>query len=238
LKRELLETGTKMETNHCTAACEPSPPTTNVVRQPAAITREQRESKNDHRGAVVWLTGLPGSGKSTIARSAEQMLHDHGLQTVTLDGDNIRLGLCSDLGFSDADRDENVRRVAETAKLFLDQGNVVIVALVSPARRAREKVKEVIPADDFLEVYCRCPLSVCERRDPKGHYARAKQGDILNFTGLSARYEEPLEPALLLSTDMESAEESVRRLTKLVLERCNAVADQGSRSAGLAFSRG
>jgi adenylylsulfate kinase len=215
-----------MQKSHRTTAREPSSSTNNVVRQPAAVTREQRESRNDHRGAVVWLTGLPGSGKSTIARSAERILHDLGLQTITLDGDNIRLGLCSDLGFSEADRNENVRRVAETARLFLDQGNVVIVALVSPVREAREKIKEVIPAKDFLEVYCRCPLSVCEQRDPKGHYARAKRGDISNFTGLSSLYEEPLEPALLLSTDTESAEESVLRLTELVLEQCKAAAVQ------------
>ncbi|QIN62872.1 putative adenylyl-sulfate kinase [Caballeronia sp. SBC1] len=216
-----------METTHLTSTHEPSSPATNVVTQPSAVTREQRESRNDHRGAVVWLTGLPGSGKSTIARSAERILHDLGLQTVTLDGDNIRLGLCADLSFSAADRNENVRRVAETAKLFLDQGNVVIVALVSPVRQAREKIKEVIPAKDFLEVYCRCPLSICEQRDPKGHYARAKRGEISNFTGLSSFYEEPLEPALLLRTDAESAEESVRRLSELVLEQCKAVKVQG-----------
>jgi adenylylsulfate kinase len=212
-----------MQLIHHTTTREPSLPATNVIRQPPAVTREQRESRNDHRGAVVWLTGLPGSGKSTIARSVERILHDRGLQTVSLDGDNMRLSLCSDLGFTDADRNENVRRVAETAKLFLDQGNVVIVALVSPMRQAREKIKEVIPAKDFLEVYCCCPLSICEQRDPKGHYARAKRGDIPNFTGLSSLYEEPLEPALLLNTNTESAEESVCRLTELVLEQCKAV---------------
>ena len=209
-----------MQKSHLTKIHEPSSIAISVVRQPSAITREKRESRNNHRGAVVWLTGLPGSGKSTVARSAERILHDLGLQTVTLDGDNMRLGLCSDLSFSDADRDENVRRVAETAKLFLDQGNVVIVALVSPLRQAREKIKAVIPTDDFVEVYCRCPLSICEQRDPKGHYARAKRGEILNFTGLSSLYEEPLKPTLLLKTDTESIEESVLRLTELVLEKC------------------
>ncbi|WP_083638010.1 adenylyl-sulfate kinase [Caballeronia sordidicola] len=209
-----------MQKSHLTKIHEPASIAISVVRQPSAVTREKREFRNNHRGAVVWLTGLPGSGKSTVARSAERILHDLGLQTVTLDGDNMRLGLCSDLGFSDADRDENVRRAAETARLFLDQGNVVIVALVSPLRQAREKIKEVIPADDFVEVYCRCPLSICEQRDPKGHYARAKRGEILNFTGLSSLYEEPLEPTLLLKTDTESIEESVLRLTELVLEKC------------------
>lgn len=199
-------------------------PATNVIRQPSAVTREQRQLRNDHRGMVVWLTGLPGSGKSTIARSVELILHDRGLQTVCLDGDNMRLGLCSDLEFTYADRNETVRRVAETAKLFLDQGNVVLVALVSPLRQAREKIKEIIPSDDFLEVYCCCPLAVCEQRDPKGHYARANRGSLSNFTGLSSLYEEPLKPVLLLSTNTESVEESVSRLTKLVLERSKLVA--------------
>jgi len=215
-----------MKPNSITSAPNSSARGNHVVRQSSAVTRDQRESRNDHRGVVVWLTGLPGSGKSTIARSAERILYDLGLQTVTLDGDNMRLGLCSDLGFSDADRNENVRRVAETAKLFLDQGNVVIVALVSPVRRAREEIKAVIPTEDFVEVYCRCPLPICQQRDPKGHYARAKQGEIANFTGVSSLYEEPLEPALLLSTDTESVEESVHRLTERVLEQCKAVSVQ------------
>jgi len=166
---------------------------------------------------------MPGSGKSTIARSTERILYDQGLQTVTLDGDNVRLGLCSDLGFSDTDRNENVRRVAEAAKLFLDQGMIVIVALVSPVRRAREQIKEMIASEDFLEIYCRCPSAVCQQRDPKGHYARAKHGEISNFTGISSLYEEPLKPALLLNTDTETAQESVLRLTTLVLSKCKAV---------------
>ncbi|CAN7746633.1 adenylyl-sulfate kinase [Caballeronia sp. LjRoot29] len=201
-----------------------SAPSSNVVGQPVAVSRAQREARNGHRGAVVWLTGLPGSGKSTIARATEQTLYDHGLQTATLDGDNIRLGLCTDLGFSEKDRNENVRRVAETAKMFLDQGIVVIVALVSPVRHARELIKQMVPNGDFLEIYCRCPLSVCQTRDPKGHYARAKRGEIANFTGISSIYEEPLKPALLLNTDTQTSDESVRQLTALVLEKCEITA--------------
>lgn len=200
-----------------------SAPSVNVVGQPVAISRVQREARNGHRGVVVWLTGLPGSGKSTIARATEQSLYDQGLQTAILDGDNIRLGLCSDLGFSEEDRNENVRRVAETAKLFLDHGIVVIVALVSPVREARERIKQMIPSGDFLEIYCRCPLSVCQRRDPKGHYARAKLGEIAQFTGVSSTYEEPLKPALLLNTDTQTSDESVRQLTALVLEKCEVI---------------
>jgi len=212
-----------METSRCTHENTFASPSANIVRQPAAVTRAHRELKNGHRAAVVWLTGLPGSGKSTIAHAAERILYDLGLQTVTLDGDNVRLGLCSDLGFSDADRNENVRRVAETAKLFLDQGTVVIVALVSPVRHAREQIKQVIRLDDFFEIYCSCPLSVCEQRDPKGHYARAKRGEIANFTGFSSLYEEPLQPALVLNTEMQTAEESVRQLTAFVREKCEAL---------------
>lgn len=213
-----------MEPPHLTRESAPSSSALNVVRQLAAVTRDQRELKNGHRGAVIWLTGLPGSGKSTIARATERNLYDLGLQTATLDGDNIRLGLCADLGFTDADRNENVRRVAETAKLFLEQGAIVIVALVSPVRQAREQIKQVIPAEDFMEVYCRCPLSICQQRDPKGHYARAKRGEIPNFTGLSSVYEEPLQPALLLNTDTQTAEESVHKVIALVLEKCKAAA--------------
>jgi adenylylsulfate kinase len=209
-----------METSQLSRQCAHPSPSVNVVSQPAAVTRNERELKNGHRGAVVWLTGLPGSGKSTIARATEQMLYDLGLQTATLDGDNIRLGLCADLGFSDADRNENVRRVAETAKLFLEQGVVVIVALVSPVRHTRELVKQMISTNDFLEIYCNCPLSVCQQRDPKGHYARAKLDEISNFTGVSSLYEEPLKPALLLNTNAQTPEESVRELITLILERC------------------
>jgi len=212
-----------MELAHLAPEEPGTPPSANVVRQPSAVTRGERESRNEHRGAIVWLTGMPGSGKSTIARSTERILYDQGLQPVVLDGDNVRLGLCSDLGFSRSDRNENVRRVAEAAKLFLDQGMIVIVALVSPVRRAREQIKEIIPSEDFLEIYCRCPPAVCQQRDPKGHYARAKRGEIPNFTGISSLYEEPLNPALLLNTDTETAQESALRLTTLVLSRCKAV---------------
>ena len=213
-----------METPPLARASERASSPVNVVRQPMAVTRLQREQKNGHRGAIVWLTGLPGSGKSTIAQATEGILYDLGFQTVTLDGDNMRLGLCSDLGFSDEDRNENVRRVAEAARLFLDQGFVVIVALVSPVRRAREQIKQVIAPADFLEIYCSCPLLVCQQRDPKGHYARASRGEISNFTGFSSLYEEPLEPALLLNTDAQDVDESVRRLTELVREKCGALA--------------
>lgn len=190
-----------------------------VLWQPHSVTRAQREKKNGHRSAVVWLTGLPGSGKSTIAHAVEESLHRLGFQTVVLDGDNIRHGLCADLGFSIPDRNENVRRAGEVAKLFLETGHVVLVALVSPLRGAREQVRQTLPAGDFIEVYCRCPLDVCQERDPKGMYRKAANGTIAQFTGVSSPYEEPLAPALTLATGEEQIEESVGRLTRLLLAR-------------------
>lgn len=184
-----------------------------------AVTREQREKKNGHRGAVVWLTGLPGAGKSTIAHAVEESLHHSGFQTAVLDGDNIRHGLCADLGFSVADRNENVRRTGEVAKLFLEQGIVVLVALVSPIREARDKIHKLLPVGDFIEVYCSCPLPVCKERDPKGMYAKAESGTIPEFTGVSSPYEAPLDPALVLDTGNESIEASADRLTQLLMSK-------------------
>ena len=195
-------------------------PSLNVVRQIATVTRANREARNGHRGAVVWLTGMPGSGKSTIADATERTLYALGIQTTVLDGDNVRLGLCADLGFSDADRNENVRRVSETAKLFIECGVVVIVALVSPIRETREQIKQLLNPDDFLEIYCCCPSLVCQRRDPKGHYAKATRGEIQEFTGVSSNYQEPLAPSLLLNTDKQTVEESVELLTNLILTHC------------------
>jgi len=184
-----------------------------------SLTRAQREERNGHRGKVVWLTGLPGAGKSTIAHAVEAKLHRSGLQTVVLDGDNIRHGLCSDLGFSIADRNENMRRVGEVAKLFLEQGMLVFVALVSPVRSAREQIRALLPAGDFIEIYCSCPLEVCRQRDPKGLYAKAERGLIPEFTGISSPYDAPLDPALTLHTGHESIDESVERLTQFLRDR-------------------
>lgn len=167
----------------------------------------------------MWITGLSGSGKSTVAHTVEQKLHQLGLQTLVLDGDNLRHGLCADLGFSVDDRNENVRRTSEVAKLFLEQGVVVLVALVSPIRSAREKARQLIAADEFFEIYCKCPLSVCKERDPKGLYAKVTNGTLHEFTGISSPYEEPLDPALTLDTVHESIEESANRLAEFLLAR-------------------
>jgi adenylylsulfate kinase len=190
------------------------PRSSHLVWQPAAVSVAQHQERSGHRGAVIWLTGLPGSGKSTVARAAQHQIHLAGYATVLLDGDNLRHGLCADLGFSVADRNENVRRTGEVAKLFLETGVIVFVALVSPIRAAREAVRQRLPAGDFLEVYCRCPIEVCRQRDPKGHYAKAENGSLRQFTGVSSPYEEPLEPNLILDTDTQSVQDSVNCLTR------------------------
>lgn len=196
--------------------------TQDVTWHSSSLTRAQREERNGHRGKVVWLTGLPGAGKSTIAHAVEAKLHRSGLQTVVLDGDNIRHGLCADLGFSTADRNENIRRVGEVARLFLEQGTLVFVALVSPVRSAREQIRALLPDGDFIEIYCNCPLAVCRQRDPKGLYAKAESGLIPEFTGISSPYEAPLDPALTLDTGTESIEESVERVTQFLRDRVQA----------------
>jgi adenylylsulfate kinase len=170
------------------------------------------------RGTVVWLTGLSGSGKTTTANQVAAQLNDLGLKTVVLDGDQLRLGLCADLGFSIADRNENVRRVGELAKLFLALGFVVLVALVSPIRSAREKVKLSFAEKDFIEVYCCCPFAVCQARDPKGLYAHAISGEIAEFTGVSSPYEAPLKPNLMINTDTESFTVAAQRLTQYIVD--------------------
>lgn len=199
----------------------PRSPDSNIVPQLTAVSRDGRERLNGHRGCVVWLTGRPSSGKTTLANAAATTLHDARMQTAVLDGDNIRLGLCADLGFSEADRNENVRRVAEMARHFLDSGVIVFVALVSPYRNAREKARQIIGCDDFIEVYCECESTACETRDAKGHYARAKLGEIPNFTGVSSDYEEPLSPGLLLQTSKASVVACVRGLTDLIVSKCS-----------------
>ncbi len=194
-----------------------------VEQHPSALSGDRRGWHSGHKGYVVWLTGLPGSGKSTIAHAVEVNLLRSGFHTVVLDGDNIRHDLCADLGFSIADRNENVRRVGKVAKLFLDRGTLVFVAFISPMRSAREKIKASLPDGDFIEIYCKCPLDVCRQRDPKGLYAKADSGMIAEFTGVSSPYEEPRDPALILNTDYESVEESTNRLAQFLRDRLGVV---------------
>jgi len=183
-----------------------------VVRQQAAVTKEQRQRLNGHKSFILWFTGLSGSGKSTIANALEQRLHQMGLRTYLLDGDNIRHGLNADLGFGPEDRRENIRRIGEVAKLFVDAGVIVLAAFISPYRADRQMVREMVAPGEFIEIYVKCPLEVCERRDPKGLYRKARSGEIAEFTGISAPYEEPENPEVLIKTDKESVEKALKKV--------------------------
>lgn len=176
------------------------------------IDRQTRQNRNKHKSFVLWFTGLSGSGKSTLANAVEKQLFETGHNVIVLDGDNIRHGLCSDLGFTEEDRHENMRRVGEVSKLFVESGMIVLAAFVSPYLEDRELVRSRLPHGDFYEVYCECDLSVCEERDPKGLYARARKGEIENFTGISAPYEEPIKPDMVVNTSKLSVTEEVEHI--------------------------
>lgn len=176
------------------------------------ITRQQRQEKNKHKSFVLWFTGLSGSGKSTLANAVEKELFNMNYNVTVLDGDNVRHGLCSDLGFTEEDRNENMRRVGEVAKLFVESGAIVLASFVSPYRQDREKVRSRLPHGDFYEVYCQCDLKVCEERDPKGLYKKARSGEIANFTGISAPYEEPIKPDMVVNTSKLSIDQEVEHI--------------------------
>ncbi len=164
---------------------------------------------NGHRGGILWFTGLSGSGKSTLAHAVEEYLHRQNVRTFVLDGDNVRRGLCNDLGFSDADRTENIRRIGEVSKLMMEAGLLVLTAFISPFRKDREIVRNIVAEGDFIEIYCDAPLSICEDRDPKGLYKKARAGEIPEFTGISSPYEAPERPEIALDTNGKSVEECV-----------------------------
>jgi adenylylsulfate kinase len=178
----------------------------NVVWHQPAITKQDREKLFGHRGAALWFTGLSGSGKSTVAIEVENKLHGLGCHTYVLDGDNVRHGLNADLGFSAEDRQENIRRLAEVVKLFADAGVIVLSAFISPYRADRERARNLLPEGDFFEIYCRCGIATCEERDPKGLYKKARAGEIADFTGISAPYEEPDMPEIIIDTDLNPAD--------------------------------
>lgn len=184
----------------------------NVVWHHATVTRSRRETLNGHRSVILWFTGLSGAGKSTIAHALEERLHMMGCRTFVFDGDNVRHGLCGDLSFSVADRTENIRRVGEMVKLFLDAGVISLTAFISPLRSDRRRVRQLVGEGDFIEVYCRCSLDVCEARDVKGLYKKARAGEIKEFTGISSSYEEPENPELVLDTDKHTLDECVDQL--------------------------
>ena len=190
-----------------------------VVWQSPTVTRVDRERQNGHRACVIWFTGLSGAGKSTLAHALEAALFSRGMRTYVFDGDNVRHGLCGDLGFSPSDRRENLRRIGEMAKLFADAGVVGLAAFISPLREDRELVRRIVGSDNFVEVFVSCPLDVCETRDVKGMYRRARAGEIAEFTGISAPYEAPESPDLVLETGRESIGDSVERMLSLILPR-------------------
>ena len=191
----------------------------NVVWHHATVTRQRREEMNGHKSVILWFTGLSGAGKSTLAHAVEEELHQNHCRTFVFDGDNVRHGLCGDLTFSIDDRTENIRRVGEMSKLFLEAGVIALTAFISPLREDRERVRSLVPHGDFLEVYCRCGIETCEDRDVKGLYKKARAGEIKEFTGISSPYEEPEDAEIVVDTDKLSLEDSVAKVIAHLCER-------------------
>jgi len=191
----------------------------NTVWHNASVTRQRREAQNEHKSVVLWFTGLSGSGKSTLSHAVEEQLHQAGCRTFVLDGDNVRHGLCSDLGFSDADRSENIRRISESAKLLVEAGVIVLTAFISPFRADRKNARKLFPHGDFIEIYCSATVEVCETRDVKGLYQKARDGVIKDFTGISSPYEAPLKPELVVNTGEQTLDESVMQVLNFCKKR-------------------
>ena len=183
-----------------------------IIKQDYKISKADREKLLQQKPVLLWLTGLSGSGKSTIADRVEQALHQQGYKTYLLDGDNIRHGLNSNIDFSESGRKENIRRIGEVAKLFLDAGIIVISAFISPFREDRETVRNLLKEGEFIEIHVDCPLEICEQRDVKGLYAKARRGEIPNFTGISSPFEIPTHPEITIHTDHEKLDDSVNKI--------------------------
>ena len=191
----------------------------NTIWHEPTVYRKDRETLNGHKSAILWFTGLSGSGKSTLAHAVEDHLYRMNIHTFVLDGDNIRQGLCKDLGFSDADRTENIRRIGEVSKLMVDAGVMVMTAFISPFRQDRNLVRELVDSGDFVEIYCDASLETCEQRDPKGLYKKARAGQIPEFTGISSPYEAPESPEIVLKTDADSIEDCVKQVVTYLTEQ-------------------
>ena len=189
---------------------------TNIIYHAASVTRERRNQLNNHKSVVIWFTGLSGSGKSTLAHSVEEILFSKGCRTYVLDGDNVRHGLTSNLGFSNEDRKENIRRIGEVTKLMMEAGLIILTAFISPFREDRIAVRNLISDGDFIEIYCKASLETCEARDLKGLYKRARLGEIKNYTGINSPYEIPDNPELIIDIDKESLEESVSKIVSFL----------------------
>ncbi|MBA3029878.1 MAG: adenylyl-sulfate kinase [Desulfobacteraceae bacterium] len=188
----------------------------NLTWHNGLVARTDREENHGHRGAAVWFTGLSASGKSTIAHHLEKMLFKRGCSTYVFDGDNVRHGLCSDLSFSEDARSENIRRIGEMSKLFVDAGIIALTAFISPNQKDRDRIRSLLGEGNFFEIFVNCPIEICEQRDPKGIYVRARAGEIKNFTGISAPYEKPVSPHLEILSHQEEAMDSARRVLDLL----------------------
>lgn len=186
--------------------------TNNIVWHDSALKKIDRQQLNQHKSAVIWFTGLSGSGKSTLANALDQKLHHLQIRSYVLDGDNIRHGLNKGLGFSDEDRKENIRRIGEVSKLFVDGGQFALTAFISPFKEDRNQVRQLVGDGEFIEVFVKCPLNECEKRDPKGLYKKARAGEIPEFTGISSPYEEPETPEITIDSSVFSVEESVNTI--------------------------
>ena len=190
----------------------------NVVWCNTEVTKEKRNQLNQQRSAILWFTGLSGSGKSTIADAVEERLHNSSVRTYILDGDNVRHGLNGDLGFSDEDRQENIRRIGETSKLFIDAGVMVLTSFISPFVEDRNFVRKIVNSHEFIEIHVQCPLEVCEERDVKGLYKKARKGEITQFTGIDSPYEEPERAEIIIDTSALSIEESANKILEYLSE--------------------
>ena len=193
----------------------------NIYPQEYRLTKSDRQRMNSHKSCIVWFTGLSGSGKSTIANAVEQLLYQKGIHTYVLDGDNIRHGLNNNVDFTQEGRTENIRRIGEVAKLFVDAGIVVLTAFISPYRADRDKVRSLVGEGEFLEIFVDCPVEICEQRDVKGLYKKARAGAIAEFTGISAPFEKPLHAELTVSTGNIPLETSVEKVLELILKTIN-----------------
>ena len=196
-----------------------NPKSSNIVWHESSVNRESRSKALGHKSAILWFTGLSGSGKSTLANAVNAALFEKGLSVYVLDGDNVRHGLCKDLGFSNEDREENIRRIAEVARLFLDAGIIVLTAFVSPFQADRDKARALVKEGDFIEIYCSAGIQICEERDTKGLYAKARLGEIKDFTGISSPYEIPSSPEMKIDTGLLDLETSVQAVINELIRR-------------------
>jgi adenylylsulfate kinase len=191
----------------------------NIFQQHALVSKHDKQQQAGHKSVILWFTGLSGAGKSTLAHSVEKALFDIGCRTIVIDGDNVRHGICSDLGFSNQDRQENIRRVGELSKLFVEAGIITLTAFISPFQADRNRVRNLVNDDEFIEIYCNTSLQTCEKRDIKGLYAKARRGEIADFTGISSPYEPPVNPEIIVNTGIDSLEECVKTIIHYLADR-------------------